>query len=98
MDHCPLTRSSFFLLNADRSAMDQLIPPADIQRKVSMFPREVDLSVCSIFFNLTMDASGLLALQTEIKLLPSRVFSPLNKTSKYLVSLNYVHSTIIGNY
>ena len=26
--------------------MDQLIPMDDIQRKVSMFPREVDLSVC----------------------------------------------------
>lgn len=26
--------------------MDQLIPMADIQSKVSMFPREVDLSVC----------------------------------------------------
>ena len=46
MDHCPLTRCSCFLLNAGSLAVDQLIPMADIQRKVSMFPREVDLSVC----------------------------------------------------
>ena len=73
MDHCPLTRCSCFLLNADSLAVDQLIPMADIQRKVSMFPREVDLSVClkvfyfqflfttTIYFNLNMNTRGLLA-------------------------------------
>lgn len=101
LQHGPLTICSFFVVNTESSAMGQLIPMADIQRKVSMFPREVDLSVClKVFYCqfFTMDARGLLALQTEIKLLQPRVFSPLNKTSKCLVSLSYIHSTIIGNY
>ena len=46
LQHGPLTICSFFVVNTESSAMGQLIPMADIQRKVSMFPREVDLSVC----------------------------------------------------
>ena len=67
LQHGPLTSCSFFLVNTDSSATGQLIPMADIQRKVSMFPREVDLSVClkvfycqfyllqQFYFYLTMD-------------------------------------------